>query len=98
MFSDRIKLRTETVSLDDAGYKSYSYHDAEVWANKKSVTRSEFYAANQSGILITQVFEVHPEDYGGQKIILYNGNQYRVVRAYQIGNGRIELNCSDYNG
>jgi SPP1 family predicted phage head-tail adaptor len=94
-FSDKITLRTETVTLDDYGDPVKTYTSVEVWANAKSVKRSEFYAADSNGRELSITFEVHAEDYDGQKNILYNGKEYDVVRDYQIGLGIVELNCSD---
>lgn len=95
MLNDRITLRTETITKNENGYKEYSYTDVEVWARKKSVTRSEYYSAGASGIELSVAFEMHADEYEGQKTILYNGKQYNVVRTYQTGQGLVELNCSD---
>jgi hypothetical protein len=35
------------------------------------------------------------EDYNNQKDILYNSKAYKVIRAYQKGEGIVELNCTD---
>lgn len=94
-FSDRITLRKETITKDNDGYSSATYQDVEVWANKKSVARSEFYSANANGINAVIAFDVHTEDYNGQKHILYNSKSYEVIRSYQKGEGIVELNCSD---
>lgn len=94
-FSDRITLRTETVTQDDYGSPVVTYTNTDVWANRKSVKRAEFYAANANGIDLTVTFEVHVEDYSGQKNILFEGKEYVVVRTYQTGDGKIELSCSD---
>lgn len=95
-FSDRITLRHVLVDTDDDGYKIETYQDTEVWADKKSVTRSEFYAANANGINIAAVFVVHSEDYQNQTdIIELDGKRYEVIRAYQKGIGSVELMCSD---
>lgn len=94
-FSDKITLRTESITYDDYGAPVTSYTGVDVWANKKSVKRSEFYAANANGIDLTVTFEVHTEDYDGQKNILFDGKEYVVVRTYQEGEGTVELVCSD---
>lgn len=95
MFSDRISLRTITTTQNANGYPVESYVDVVVWANKKSVTRSEFYAANSQGILISAVFEVHSEDYTNQTQIVDGTKVYSIERAYQKGLGVYELVCSD---
>jgi SPP1 family predicted phage head-tail adaptor len=93
-FSDRITLRAESFAPDSYGQMIASYTDTVVFANKKSATRSEFYQANANGINIVAVFEVHVEDYDNQAVILSDTAQYDVVRAYQAGEGTVELNCT----
>ena len=91
-FSDLITLKDETITQNENGYPVTSYTDKQVWANKKSVTRSEFYSANANGINIVIAFEVHDEDYTNQKYISYDDVLYEVVRTYQRKD-IIELNC-----
>ena len=94
-FSDKLILRDISVTSDSSGYQVETYNDVEVWTDKKSVTRSEFYAANANGINISVVFTVHDEDYKGQTDVVHDGKSYQVIRAYQKGYGTIELMCSD---
>jgi SPP1 family predicted phage head-tail adaptor len=95
LFSDRIKLRTVTVGVDTSGYPTHDTTDTEVWANIKSATRAEFYAANANGINVSMMFEVHTEDWNNQTQVLYDSKTYDVIRAYQKGMGIVELTCSD---
>ena len=94
-FSDRITLRSATITTDADAYKVVTNTDVAVWANKKSATRSEFYAAQANKINISQVFEVHAEDYDNQTFIVDGSKVYKIERTYQKGEGIIELNCSD---
>ena len=95
-FSDRITLRDETYKSDLSGYQVVDKRtDIVVWANVKSATRSEFYAADARKINVVIAFDVNSEDYKGQRKVVYNSIIYSVVRAYQKGLGTIELNCSD---
>lgn len=94
-FSDIIVLKTITYLQDEYGEPIETYIDTNVWANRKSVARSEFYAANTNGIDAKHTFEVHVEDYSGQMLIEYDEKLYDVIRTYQQGNGIIELTCSD---
>jgi SPP1 family predicted phage head-tail adaptor len=94
-FSDKITLRTVTIGADADGYPTVTNTDTEVWANVKSVTRAEFYAANAQSIEISQIFEVHVDDWDDQTDVVYDGKAYDIVRTYQSGLGIIELVCSD---
>lgn len=94
-FSDKIKLRAVVDGVDGDGYPTQTDTDTEVWANVKSATRAEFYAANANGIDVTKMFEVHAEDWGNQTQVVYNGRVYDIIRAFQKGLGVVELTCSD---
>lgn len=94
-FSDQVTLRTVTTSTDSDGYGTEAYTDKTVWADAKSVTRSEFYSASANKINIVIAFDVHVEDFSQQTQVIYNSKTYHVVRAYQKGLGVVELNCSD---
>lgn len=94
-FSDRIILKKETVTYDGYGAPHYSYVNTSVWANKRSVTRAEFYSANTSGIDAKIAFQVNNEDYNNESEIEYNNKEYSIIRTFQKDEGTIELICSD---
>lgn len=93
-FSDQVTLRKVAVTNDSYGDVVKSYTDTVVFADVKSVTRSEFYAANASGIKISQVFAVHVEDWNDQTELIYGSKYYDIVRAYRKGEGVVELTCN----
>lgn len=93
-FSDKITLRAITRTLDSFGDAIPSYTDTIVWADKKSVTRSEFYAANMAGVKIDAIFVVHAEDYDNQTVVSFGSVNYEVIRAYAKGEGVVELMCA----
>jgi SPP1 family predicted phage head-tail adaptor len=94
-FSDKITLRTVTIATDTDGYPTQTNTDTEVWANVRSATRAEFYAANANNIEVAMLFEIHVEDWGSQNEVVYETMVYDVIRSYQSGLGIIELVCSD---
>lgn len=95
-FSDSITLRSVTPQRDASGYPTApTTVDTVVFANVKSVARSEFYAANANKIDAVISFEVHAEDWNNQTQVIYNNLTYYIVRAYQKGLGTVELTCSD---
>jgi SPP1 family predicted phage head-tail adaptor len=94
-FSDSITLRAITAGADTDGYSVPTNTDTVVWANEKSVTRSEFYAANANKIDATTAFEVHVEDWNNQTQVISGAKTYYIIRAYQKGEGIVELTCSD---
>ena len=67
----------------------------EVFANKKTATRSEFYTAKQAGDKIALVLEVRGADYQEETLVEYEGRLYEVVRAYTESGETYELNCKE---
>ena len=55
----------------------------EVFAEAISVSQNEFYKARQNGLDPEIVFMLTDYgDYNGEKVFLYDGNRYRVIRTY----------------
>lgn len=94
-FSDKITLRAVVSGVDADGYPTQTNTDTEVFANVKSATRAEFYAANANGIQVTQMFEIHAEDWGNQTQVVYATKTYDILRSYAKGLGIVELTCTD---
>lgn len=79
-------------------------HSVEVWACKKSITRSEFYTSYQSGLAPQIIFQLRLSAYklsqvadeNGEKryasSIVYEGTTYNVIRTYE-DNDMVELTC-----
>lgn len=81
---------------DEEGYKNRTETRREVFVNKKSATRSEFYTAKQAGDKIALVLEVKAADYQGEERVEFGGKPYEVVRAYTHPNGeKVELNLKE---
>lgn len=71
---------------------------SEVYCNKKSVGRSEFYRAQQNGIQADQIIQVYKDEYDGQPYVERDGTRYKVIRAYEIDNKEyVELTLSADN-
>lgn len=65
-----------------------------VFCKVRSVTRSEFWRAFENGIEPELVFLLSEyADYQGQKVLLYNGKRYRVVRTY-VSQHAVELTAA----
>jgi SPP1 family predicted phage head-tail adaptor len=94
MWSELLTLRTATNVIDTFGDVTQTYVDTVVFANRKSATRAEFYNAKVAGMKISEVFEVHTEDYNNQEDVIYGGVDYIVERIYRKGQGSVELICT----
>lgn len=56
-----------------------------------AVMRTEFWKAYENGISPEYLFKLSEyADYRGQKLLLYNGKRYRVVKSY-VSNNAVEL-------
>lgn len=67
-----------------------------VFADKKSVGRSEFYLGHQAGIEVKLVFDVYTDEYQGETLAEYDGQRFRVLRTHTSKNGEFtELVLSD---
>lgn len=95
MFSDKVKLRGVAITQGTDGYPTETNTDTEVWVNRKSATRAEFYQSQAAGINVSMVYEVHPEDWNNQSHVVDGTVVYRIVRAYQRGQGVYELVCEE---
>lgn len=57
----------------------------------RSVTRSEFWRAQQNGLEPAYVLRISEwADYAGQKLLLFRGKRWRVLRSYVDGHA-VEL-------
>lgn len=68
----------------------------EVLANRKSVGYAEFYKSASAGYTAELKLALRTMDYGGERLVEYEGKRYRVLRTYESTNGDIiELTLTD---
>lgn len=67
----------------------------EVFCRLKSITRSEFYQAAVAGLRPEFVFVVHAFEYNGEQRVIFDGQEYQVLRTYQDEKNpeEVELIC-----
>jgi len=94
-WKDKAVLIREEKTVNDNGYKDINTTRREVFVNKKSATRSEFYTAKQAGDKIALTLEVRGADYNGETLAEYEGRLYEVVRTYTKSGEIYELNCKE---
>lgn len=92
-------IRAEVITLVAENPAAHGVFDAvtetgrDVFAEIRSVGFSEFYTAKSAGIEPSIVFVLADYmEYGNEKIVLFNGRRFRVVRTYSDGQ-TIELTC-----
>lgn len=65
----------------------------QVFVEVRSVSRSEWYAAQAQNIQADIVFVLTVDaDYNGEKELIFHDQKYRVIRTYMSDDG-IELTC-----
>lgn len=90
-----ITLRSTTTAPDSNGIATQTNTDTTVYADIRSVKRTEFYAAQAAGVRADITFIVNGDEYGGQMFVVYGGVTYKVSRSYQPpGTSRVELTCT----
>lgn len=83
MKNEIIKLITKSCTGATVEHK-----ETEVFAEKKSVRQSEFYAAQQVGLNPSLVFVIDVRDFESVKApveVVYNEETYTVIRTYCTG-------------
>ena len=67
---------------------------ADIFADKQSVKRAEFYQAAASGLRPEMVFVIRLVEYNGEQSLFYNFKAYNIIRTYEKDTEFIELVCS----
>lgn len=94
---------------DPDGYPQEAEHSTEVYADKQSVKRSEFYANKQIGVTATASYKTRTEDFEYANYaapdgtvyeptrVIHEGRKYQIQRTYVDPKDpdQIELTCSD---
>ena len=62
---------------------------------KRSVTRSEFYQANQAGIRPSLVVDIHSFEYDNQELAEFEGKRYRILKTYPVDLETLELTMTE---
>ncbi|HEM3538592.1 TPA: phage head closure protein [Streptococcus suis] len=62
---------------------------------KKSITRSEFYQANQAGIRPSLVVDIHSFEYDNQELAEFEGERYRILKTYPVDLETLELTMTE---
>ena len=94
IWRDIIYLVTVTYTPNDIGDIVETKTQKQVFANKTSIKRSEFYQAHAVGLQPEVAFEIRSIDYSDEKKLRYNGNEYNDRRSYTKYDDIVELVCN----
>lgn len=97
MLNDVAELLQEQIIKTSLGQERKSFVPSEVFCKKKSVTRTEYFTAGQSGLRPSAMFKVHLLDYDQELYIRHEEKIYSIYRTFENGNF-IELYCEVRSG
>lgn len=93
-WNDVVYLVGITEGTDEDGFPAIVPGEPrKVFVNKKSIHSQEYYAAKQSGIKLSYMFEIRTEDYQGEEVLRYNDKDHNIERMYEKGDF-VELICT----
>lgn len=95
LYDHEITLITETQdeTYDEIGQEIETPISTTVLCGLKSVTRNEFYSAAQNRLKPSIVFIIHAFEYNGEEKVIFEEQEYSVIRTYTTDNEEMELVC-----
>lgn len=104
MWKDIAELIYVVKGKDADGFVTETETKVEVFVNKKSVSRTEYYKAMEVGMQPECIFEMYSEDYkltehmvSGKKryaeYIDHDGMRYTIGRTYEKTADKMEVTC-----
>lgn len=89
--NDTLFLLTTTYTENQYGVPVASCTKTEVFCERSSVSRNEFFEAGRNGLNPQFVFTVFKGDYQGETVCEYEGQTYSIYRTYETDDDYIEL-------
>lgn len=87
-----------TTTVDDIGQYSSPPTEANVIAQIRDITQSEFSSAGMVGFKPAKEFRVRSWEYCGERLVEYDGVIYSIYRTYLAPDGRMELYTEERTG
>lgn len=87
-------LLSEIASVDEIGDRKISTTERKVLCHIASIGQKEFYEAHMSGMKPEFKLVIRAIEYQGEKALVHNGVECRIIRTYDRQNGIIELTCT----
>lgn len=92
-FRDVVDLLAIQATENDMGDLIETETSRTVFANKKSVTRAEFYQAAMTDLRPEIMFEVRTIEYQNEKKLKFNEKTYNIIRVFSKNDEITELVC-----
>lgn len=93
MWRHELTLITQTFAPDGLGNQVPTKTETIVFCDVKSISRSEFYYASNTGLKPSIIFTIHDFEYNKQELVKFNGQEYNVIRTYLKNIDEVELTC-----
>lgn len=98
MIADVLTLISESYTTDEIGQKIPADPvRREIFVNGLSISRAEWFAAQNAGLDIEFAFQTPSVNYAGEQYAEYNGRKYLIYRTYER-DGTTELYLSKRGG
>lgn len=88
---DTLFLLSTTYEPNKYGVPVPTNTEKEVFCDRRSISRSEFFNAGRNGLNPQYVFTVFKGEYSGETKCKYNGLTYSIYRVYETDDDYIEL-------
>lgn len=88
-----VQLISLAYKINEGGDNIQEEMTRQVFANKKSVNRKEFYPAYANGLRPEVTFVLWAAEYQDEPRLLCNGTIYEIIRTHTQGEREIELVC-----
>lgn len=82
---DELVLISQNVTTDTYGREVITETERTVLVEVNSISRSEFFAAENAELNPEYTFTVFFGDYNGESVVKYQGNRYAIYRTYRDG-------------
>lgn len=93
-----IFLVSVSYTADAIGQRVPTETSRKVYANLRSVSRSEWVAAGQMGLKPQYMAVMFAPDYQGEEIVQIDSTRYGVYRTFHDANDRLELYLEEKAG
>jgi len=93
MYNNELELLREGYTEDELGNQIPSNIKRTILCKVNSIGRSEFYSAASSNLRPEIVFTIHKYEYENERKIVFEEQQYSVLRTYATGIEELELTC-----
>lgn len=77
-----VNLCKSTIVADEIGNQTETLLKNEVFAELRSITQNEFFAAQTAGLTPEYKFLVTIHDWNGESLLEYDGDIYHIYRTY----------------